>query len=150
MEPAQDRPANELAGLPKVPDFGRPQGQAPVRPIAVLVSDELAKDRSQLRLVQHDQVVETLPPEGPHHALGDGIRLGRHHGSPDPAKPEPSHTRIEVDAVDPIAVMNQKARLLAVRCGIQELLPDPGHRWVLGDIEVDQVAAGMLDEEEYV
>ena len=105
------------------------QIQTTVGAIAVVVSDELAKDGSQLLLVQRDQVVETLPPEGPHHALGDGIRLGGHHGSPDPANPEPSHPRIEVEAVDPIAVMNQKARLLAGRRGIQELLPDPAHRW---------------------
>ena len=46
--------------------------------------------------------------------------------------------------------MNQIARLPALRRGIQELQPDPGHRWVFGDIEVDQVAAGMLDKEQHI
>ncbi len=65
-------------------------------------------------------------------------------------RPPASISLAAPSAVDPIAVMNQKARLLPVRRGIQELLPDPGYRWVLGDIEVDQVAARMLDKEEYV
>jgi len=69
--------ANELAGLRTGRNLRRPQGQAPVWPIAIVIRHELAKDRSELLLVQHDQVVETLPPEGPHHALGDGIRLWR-------------------------------------------------------------------------
>jgi len=46
--------------------------------------------------------------------------------------------------------MNQVARLLALWRGIQELLPDPGHRWMLRDIELDQVPARMLDEEEHI
>jgi hypothetical protein len=44
MEAAEDRPANELAGLPTVSDFRRPQGQAPVRPISIVVTDELPED----------------------------------------------------------------------------------------------------------
>ncbi len=105
---------------------------------------------SRLPLAQHDQVVETLPPEGPHHTLGDGIRPRCHHWRADPACAKPPDPRVEVDAIDPIAVMNQIARLLAVRGGVEQLLPDPGHRWVLGDIEMDQVTAGMLDEKQHI
>src|SRR6266568_574543 len=95
-------------------------------------------------------MVETLSPEGAHHTLGDGIRPGGHRWGPDPAHAQPPQPRIEVRAIDPIAVMNQIERLLAVRRGVEELLPDPGHRWVLGDIEFDQVAAGVLDEEQHI
>src|SRR6266851_719087 len=95
-------------------------------------------------------MVETLSPEGAHHALGDGIRPRGHHWGPDPAYSEPPHPCVEVDAIDPIPVMNQIARLLAVRRGVEELLPDPGHPWVFGDVEVDQVAAGMRDEKQHI
>ena len=78
------------------------------------------------------------------------LALGAITGVRDPADAKPPYSCVDVDAIDPIPVMNQIARLLAVRRGVEELLPDPGHRWVLGDVEVDQVAAGMLDEEEHV
>src|SRR5712691_6467757 len=95
-------------------------------------------------------MVETLSPEGAHHALGDGIGPRGHNWGPDPADTKLPDPGIEVRAIDPIAVMNQIARLLAVRRGVEELLPDPGHRWVLGDVEIDQVAAGVLDEEQNI
>jgi hypothetical protein len=45
--------------------------------------------------------------------------------------------------------MHQLA-LPALWRGIQELLPNPGHRRVLRDIEQDQVTARMFDEEEHI
>ncbi len=76
--------------------------------------------------------------------------LGAITGGPDTTHAEPSHPRIEVRAINPVPVMNQIPRLPALRRGVQELLPDPRHGWVPGDIEVHQVAACVLDEEQHL
>jgi hypothetical protein len=75
-------------------------------PISIVVSDELPQETLQLPLIHHDQMVETLPPEGAQRTLGDGIRPRGHHRSPDPPYAELPHPRVEVHAIDPIAVMN--------------------------------------------
>ena len=47
-----------------------------MRSAAVVVFDELAKHPTEMLFVEHDQIVETFPPERSHHSLGDGVRLG--------------------------------------------------------------------------
>jgi hypothetical protein len=48
-----------------------------VRPLTVVVLDELGKHRSKVLLIQHDQVVEALAAEGPDQAFRDGVRRWR-------------------------------------------------------------------------
>jgi hypothetical protein len=87
-------------------------------------------------LIQFDHLDEALSPEGAHHAFGDGIRSRAITRVRIPRMPSLS-IRASKSMPDPIPVMNQVARLLAVRRGIPELLPDPGHRGVFGDVDVD-------------
>lgn len=106
VKAAQDRVAAEDAGLATIPDFWRSQAQAPVRPIPVVVSDELAQDRQKLILTQHDQVVEALPAERADHPLRYSIRLGGQHWRADSADAQSPQPRIEVRAIHAIAVMD--------------------------------------------
>ena len=55
----------------------RLQLQRAVRPVAVVVPDVLGQDRAQVPLVNRDDVVEAVAPEGADHPLGDGVGLKR-------------------------------------------------------------------------
>ena len=53
--------------------------------VAIVVIGELSQHRPQMTLVDHDQVIETFGPDGPHDPLGDGVggrrpRRGPHAG----------------------------------------------------------------------
>ena len=44
-----------------------------MRSVAIVVIGELSQHRTEVRLIDHDQVVEGLSPNGPHDPLGDGV-----------------------------------------------------------------------------
>ena len=63
-------------------------------PIAVVVAAELRQHRAEVPLAEHDEVIQTFPPEGADDPLGDRVRLGgmdrREHGlDAQPARPLP-------------------------------------------------------------
>jgi hypothetical protein len=51
----------------------RPEGQRPVRALAVVVLDEGARDPLELARADDEQPVETLRAYGPNEALGMGV-----------------------------------------------------------------------------
>ena len=48
-----------------------------MRPVGIVVGDELAQNRAQVLLVQDDEVVEALAPQRPDDTLGHGVGLYR-------------------------------------------------------------------------
>jgi len=48
-----------------------------VRPTAVVVGGKLGEHGLEMRLIDDDEVVETLRPNSPHHPLGHRIRFRR-------------------------------------------------------------------------
>lgn len=46
--------------------------------------------------------------------------------------------------------MDQVERLSCLGRGIEQLLPDPGHRRMGGHVEMDQLATLVLDKEQHV
>ena len=48
-----------------------------MRPLLVVVADELGQGRQQVPLVEHNQVVKTLSAERPNHSLDDRVHLRR-------------------------------------------------------------------------
>jgi hypothetical protein len=49
--------------------FGRLKAERAVRPIAVVVVGVLRQERAQVRLIERDDVVAALAPEGADHTL---------------------------------------------------------------------------------
>ncbi len=77
-----------------------------MRPITIVVSDELAQDRQKLILIQHDRVVEALLPERADHPLRHSVRLRGQHRRADSVDAQSLQPRIEVHAIHAIAVMD--------------------------------------------
>jgi len=48
-----------------------------MRPLLVVVRHEFTQDGHKVLLVQNDDVVETLSPQGADHSLRNGVRLWR-------------------------------------------------------------------------
>jgi hypothetical protein len=83
------------------------EAQAAVWPVAVVILGELGQHGPEVPLVEHDQVVEALRPDGPHHPLRDGIGVGRLGRRPDADDPEVFGSGAKVGAVDGISVVDE-------------------------------------------
>jgi hypothetical protein len=150
MEPTQDRARDNATGAATDRRGGGLQRQRSVRPLLVVVADELVQDGTQVGLVDDDQMVETLAPQGPHDPFGDRVRprrSDRRQHSVDAEAPGPLH---EVAPVDRVAVPQQVAGHPPPRRRLDELSPDPGSRRAGSDVEVHELAPGVADEHEHV
>jgi len=116
----------------------------------VVVLDVLAKQPSQVMLVDHDDVVQALLPECPDHALGDPVGLRTAKRRQHDFDAERASPRNEPTAEAGIAVADQKVRLPTAGCRLDQLTPDPVGCWVWRDVEVNQLSPPVLDGEEDV
>ena len=46
-------------------------------PLGVVVADILPQQCDEVPLVEHDEMVEAVSPQGPNNSLRDGIRMSR-------------------------------------------------------------------------
>jgi hypothetical protein len=111
-----------------------------MRSLLVVVPHELAEDGRQVLLVEDDHVVQALAAECPDDAFGDRVRTRRSNGRGDAIDTHPSGPLAEVAAIHGIAITQQMTRLVAPRCGLDELAPDPGSRRVGGHVDMHQLA----------
>ncbi len=119
-----------------------------MRPVAIVVVGELGQCGVQVALIDHDQVIEALPPEGPHHPVGDRILIRCHHRHADAADAQPSGPIAEVGPENAIPIMEQVSRLAAGPRGVEQLLPDHATVGCSVTSEVDEFPASVRDEEE--
>ena len=94
----------------------------------VVVHDVFVQHTQQMLFVQHDDVVETFPPQGPDDALRDGIRVRCVHRRHDRRDPDVRCALDEVIAVTAVMVANEVARCLSPRRG----LDDRQIHWAVG------------------
>src|SRR6266704_5357379 len=99
-----------------------------MRPVLVVVADELGQHRQQVPLVEHNQVVKTLSPKGPNHSLDDRVRTRRSNGRGDAINTDPLGTLAKVAPVDGISIAQQMARLASPGCRLDDLSPHPSSR----------------------
>ena len=92
---------------------------------SVVVVEVLSEDAVKMSLVEHHNVIETLPAQRADDTLGDGIGLRSPNRREQGLDTESGSTRNEGRAVATVPVANQLARLLAPRCRCDELAPDP-------------------------
>ncbi len=55
---------------------GRVLAECQMRPIVVAIVEELREQLPQVGFIEHDDMIEQLPPTGPHPALGHSILAG--------------------------------------------------------------------------
>jgi hypothetical protein len=107
------------------------------------VGDELSEHRAEVRLVERDQVVEALVPEGPHHPPGDGVGPWRPYGREDGLDTRSLRPGGEVAPVDRIPIPHEVPRPAAPGGGLDQLAPDPRRRRARRDADVDQFAPAV-------
>jgi hypothetical protein len=148
MQPAEDRAGADRAGTGLRCRLGRLQAQAPMRTVGVVVGHELPEHGPQVPLVEDDQVVQTLPSQGAHDSFRDGVRPGRPHGREQGLDARSAGPRHEVSPVDGVPIPQQVARLVTPGCRLDELPPHPGGGRARRDVDVDQLAPAVGDEQE--
>ena len=121
-----------------------------MRPLLVVVADELGQGRQQVPLVQDDDVVKTLSAERPNHFLDDRVRTRRSNGRGDAINTDPLGTLAKVAPVDGISIPQQMAWLASPGCRLDDLSPHPSGRRAGGHIDMHQLASAMRDEHQHV
>src|ERR1700730_13701123 len=104
----------------------------------------------QVPLVHHDDVIEALGAKGSHDSLGDRVRPRRSDWGPDAGDPELGKTSIDVASVDGIAIVDEVTGMPTPGRRLQQLSPDPRSRRARRDVEMDQLPASVVNEEEDV
>ena len=77
MKSAENRASDNHAMRLWRAGYRRLQIQRAVRSVPVVVAEELGKQREQMLLIQHDDVVQTLLAKGPHYPFRDRVRKRR-------------------------------------------------------------------------
>jgi hypothetical protein len=149
-EAVEPLPTHEHAAFWDRLGLGRAEAQGAMWPGPVVVVEVLAQDLDQVALAEDDQPAQTLSPRRAQYPLAGGIRPRGVDGCADALDAEPRDPVGEVCAVDAIAVMDQVDRVLASGRGLDHLAPDPGGGRVSGQVEVEQAAAAVADQEEDV
>ena len=75
-----------------------------MRALRVVVGDELAQNRVQMPLIQDDDVIEALAPQGADDSLGDSIRARGSDRSEQGCSPERLGTPDKLRAVGAVTV----------------------------------------------
>jgi hypothetical protein len=118
-----------------------------VRPPGIVEADDLGEGRSQVPLVEGDEMIRALPAEGPDHPFRDGVRPGRPDRAEQRREAQAPRPPRDVAAADGVPVARQVARLPAPGRRLEELPPDPGRGGMGGDVRVHQLAATAADEQ---
>ena len=117
------------------------QRERSVRPVIVVVAHELTEHRTEMSLVDHDYVIETLCADCLNEPSRDRIGLWRPRRRPHACDSEVAGSRIEVAAVDAVPVVDEMDGLATSSSRFQKLLPDPGRRRTGRDVEMDDLTA---------
>lgn len=110
----------------------------------------LLQDPAQVLLVHNDHVVQTLPSQRPDETLGDRVSLRCLHRRQDGLDADPGRARDEGGTVATVTVPEEVMRLLTPRRRRDQLALDPLGGRMRGDVQMDDTAPVMRNEEEDV
>jgi putative tryptophan/tyrosine transport system substrate-binding protein len=118
---------------------------------AVEIPDILGQDFLQVALIDDEHVVEALGPDGPHPTLGNRVGPGRSERRAHLDNTEITYPPIEAGGITAVAVVNEKAWLLAVpTVAFDNLLCRPRGGRMPRHMHVENLPAGVMDHEEHV
>src|SRR5262249_51350789 len=117
----------------------------------VEIADIFDQDFLQMALIQDENVVQALGPDGSHPALGDGVGSRRSEWRANLGNTNVAHPTMECGTVTAVAVMNEKSWRLAIpSAAFDHLLSRPRCGRIWRHVHVENLPAGMLDHEEHV
>jgi hypothetical protein len=129
VQPVEDRVRPDRACHWPERRFRGLQSKGPMRSLLVVVRHELTQDSHEVLLVQNDDVVEALSPQGANHSLHDGVRLGRVDRGRDRVDTEASGALAEVAAVHGIPIAQQMPWFTTPGCGLRSPVATPRPPW---------------------
>lgn len=107
----------------------------------------LASKPGQVMVIEDENVVEHLTPEGPSESLRDSVHIGRPDRRLDDANAGTFRCTIEGPTELVVAIPDQELRRAAVHGGVADLLGGPVLRRVACGGYVDNAAGGQVDDE---
>ncbi len=121
-----------------------------MRSLLLAVRHERTQNGHEVLLVQNDDVIEALSPQGAEHSLRNSVRFWGVDRGGDGVDADASCALTKVAAVDGIAITQQMPWRVSPGCCLDHLSPDPGRRGAGRHIDVDQLTPTMSDEDEHV
>ena len=122
-----------------------------MRAPVVEIADILGQHLLQMTLIEDENVVQALAPDGSHPALSDGVGSRRSDWRANLGNTNSAHPPMECGAVTAVAVMNEKSWRLAIpSAAFDHLLSRPRGGGILRHMDVENLPAGVMDHEEHV
>jgi hypothetical protein len=115
----------------------------------MVVAEGKSVDATQVRLVEHDHVVETLSADGADKSFGEGIWTRTSSSGEDFLEAHAREARPECLAVDLVAISQKVLRWIHPRERLDHLLYRPPGRRVLSDVEVEHTASKVGEDQEH-
>ncbi|HEY6653092.1 MAG TPA: hypothetical protein VI028_03105, partial [Solirubrobacterales bacterium] len=119
-----------------------------VWPRGVVVGEICAQDAAEMGPAQNDDVVEALPTEGADHPFRERVLPGRAGGGQNLMDPHARDASREGFPVDPISIAKQIRGSRIIRERLDELLGCPDYRGMVGDVEMEEFAPVMSEDDE--
>jgi hypothetical protein len=123
-------------------------GESEMGPGVMVVPEIRSEDVSQVALAQDDDVVETVPPDRPDQAFGEGVLPGAVWRREDFTDSHTLHTLLKRVTVDAVAIAEEIGGGGVVREGVDDLLGSPGRGGMLGDVEMQDAPAMVSEHDE--
>src|SRR5664280_288316 len=151
MQPAHAPLANHGTVFPRAyPASRRLLLQPEVGSVVVIIGNVLGEESLQMALIQRDHVVEQVAAAASDPTLGDPILPGTPNRGTDRCHVQRAHRRWHFQAILPVMVEYEKSGRGIVGKSFSQLLHDPGACGMASDVEVQDAAAIMADDEEAV
>jgi hypothetical protein len=115
----------------------------------MVILEVISQEPPQMSFVQDDRMIQAFAADTPDEALHVGILPRTPRGDHDFLDPHVPHPLPKGGAIDTVPITQQKSRGFVPREGIHHLLRCPLRRWVFRDVEMDNAAPFMSQDQQH-
>ena len=150
VQPADFGPRHDTTGAGRLDGarLGRVLAERKVRSRALVIRDVRSKHLSEMPLVEHDHVVQTLATDGPDDAFDVGILPGRPRCGADRRETARGDGSTECRIEGRVTVVQQEPRGGIVGACVAELLSGPLGCGMLRHVDVQDATAVVGEDDE--
>src|SRR5262249_38854937 len=151
VQPTQAPPRNHLTTTHRPGPISRCSFTQPeVRAVVVVVREVIGEESFQVSLVQRNGLVEQFASAAPYPALRDSVLPGTLNRGLYAGDLHGSNRSRNVQPILCVVVKDEKFGRGLIRKGFAQLLYDPGARRMASDVEVQDAATVVADNEEAI
>jgi hypothetical protein len=115
---------------------------------AVVVGTVTTQEPAQMGFAENQEVVEALAADRADDPLHERVLPGRARGDADLADPQPFDATRKILTVDRVSIPEEVSRRRVLRKGLDQLARCPDGGGVIGDVEVEEFAAIVAEDDE--